>query len=89
MTECRRVEYSGRVQGVGFRYTVLRLAKNHAVQGYVKNLANGHVEVVAEGTTAEIDAFLRGIERVMAGYVEESRVETVPVQGFTDFRVAY
>ena len=36
MTECRRVEYSGRVQGVGFRYTVLRLANDEVEQDYGK-----------------------------------------------------
>ena len=89
MTECRRVEYSGRVQGVGFRFTVARLATNHAVRGYVKNLPDGRVEVVAEGEPKEIDAFLHAIDQQMAGYIEESRVEARAVQGFADFRIAY
>jgi acylphosphatase len=89
MTACRRVEYSGRVQGVGFRWTVTRLASNHAVTGFVKNLANGHVQVVAEGTAEEIDAFLSAIEQAMQGYVEDRTSRQEPVQGFADFRIEY
>ena len=82
MTASRRVEYSGRVQGVGFRWTVTRLARSHAVAGYVKNLPSGSVEVVAEGTAGEIDAFLSDIEQGMRGYIENRTTRDEPVQGF-------
>jgi acylphosphatase len=42
-TERRRVHYSGRVQGVGFRFTSQRLAERYAVTGYVRNLPDGRV----------------------------------------------
>ena len=59
----RRVEvlYSGRVQGVGFRATVLNFSQRYQVAGYVRNLANGTVEVVAEGSESEVDSFLDAI----------------------------
>lgn len=47
--ERREVRYRGRVQGVGFRYTARSIAQSYAVTGYVKNVADGSVELVVEG----------------------------------------
>jgi acylphosphatase len=55
------VHYSGRVQGVGFRATVRQIACGYDVTGMVRNLADGRVELVAEGAKAELRAFLEGI----------------------------
>ena len=55
------VFYSGRVQGVGFRYTVKSLATGFEVTGTVRNLDDGRVELVAEGERAEMDAFRQAI----------------------------
>jgi acylphosphatase len=57
----REVLYSGRVQGVGFRYTVRNVAAGFAVSGFVRNLDDGRVQLVVEGDQAEIDAFLAEI----------------------------
>ena len=54
--------YSGRVQGVGFRYTVKLTATGFDVSGTVRNLPDGRVELVAEGTKEELDAFRRAIQ---------------------------
>ena len=51
------VLYSGRVQGVGFRFTVRQLACGYDVTGTVRNLPDGQVELVAEGARAELKAF--------------------------------
>jgi acylphosphatase len=56
------IYYSGRVQGVGFRYTVRTLASGFEVTGIVRNLADGRVELVAEGTKEELEAFRRAIQ---------------------------
>jgi acylphosphatase len=53
--------YSGRVQGVGFRYAVHNTAKGFEVTGYVRNLTDGRVELVAEAAKEELDAFLQAI----------------------------
>ncbi|MBI3860605.1 MAG: acylphosphatase [Planctomycetia bacterium] len=53
-----RLIYTGRVQGVGFRYTVRSIARLHPVTGYVKNLPDGSVELVAQGDQPAIDALL-------------------------------
>ena len=56
------VFYSGNVQGVGFRYTVLRVAAGFEVTGTVGNLPDGRVELVAEGPREELEAFRQGIQ---------------------------
>jgi len=55
------VLFSGRVQGVGFRYTVCHEAASFAVSGFVKNLWNGDVELVAEGEENELLSFLQAV----------------------------
>jgi len=55
------VFYSGRVQGVGFRYTVKSITPGYEVTGAVRNLDDGRVQLVAEGTREELDAFRQAI----------------------------
>ena len=55
------VLYSGDVQGVGFRYTVKSVATGFDVTGTVRNLPNGGVELIAEGSRGELDAFRQAI----------------------------
>ena len=52
------VEYTGRVQNVGFRYTTTNIAARFAVAGYVQNLSHGGVRLVAEGEKADVEEFL-------------------------------
>ncbi len=56
-----QVFYSGHVQGVGFRYTVKQFAKGFDVTGWVRNLADGRVELQASGDRGELAAFLDAI----------------------------
>jgi acylphosphatase len=56
-----RIIFSGEVQGVGFRYTVRSLARRHPVRGFVRNLPDGTVEVVAQGNQAAINALLADV----------------------------
>lgn len=57
----RELLYSGRVQGVGFRYTAREIAERYQVTGYVQNLSDGSVRLVAEGETSELDRFLGAV----------------------------
>jgi len=87
--EARRVLYSGRVQGVGFRYTARRIAQQHAVTGFVRNLDDGRVELVAEGAPSEIDRLLAEILEAMTGYIRDVQVDAIPVTGkYASFDVA-
>jgi len=84
------VHFSGRVQGVGFRYTVCQVAEEFAVCGSVRNLADGRVELVAEGRDDELARFVEAIEVAMRGHIRERTLNRGPASGeFTDFRVAY
>lgn len=84
----RRVLYRGRVQGVGFRATVRGLAAGRAVTGYVRNLADGTVELLAEGIVHDVEAFLVAIADRFSRHIEDAHVESLPagdapLSGFT------
>jgi acylphosphatase len=88
--ERRNVHYRGRVQGVGFRYTTRELASQFDVTGYVQNLPDGQVLVVAEGEPKELDAFLARIHAVMGSYIRSADVVTTAPSGeFQDFDVRF
>jgi acylphosphatase len=61
------VFYTGRVQGVGFRYTAREIACGYDVTGYVRNLLDGRVELVAEGNEDEVRAFVEAIRATQLG----------------------
>lgn len=56
------IYYSGRVQGVGFRYTVKSVASGFEVTGTVRNVDDGRVELIAEGARAELESFRSAIQ---------------------------
>ena len=65
-----KIYSEGRVQGVGFRWTVKRIAQEFDVVGTVKNLPDGRVELVAQGDSHEVSAFLESIRRSdLAGHI--------------------
>jgi acylphosphatase len=85
MRICKKIRYSGHVQGVGFRYATRDLARGFAVAGYVRNLPKGEVELVAEGEAADVEGFLAAVEQQMAGYIQgRTEDEEVP-SGYKDF----
>ncbi|MGH7662574.1 MAG: acylphosphatase [Vulcanimicrobiaceae bacterium] len=55
------LEVNGRVQGVGFRYTVMKIAARFEVAGTVRNLPSGAVEIDAEGDDAELSRFISAV----------------------------
>jgi acylphosphatase len=57
------VFYSGNVQGIGFRYTVKAVANGYEVTGTVRNLADGRVELLAEGASHELEGFRQAIRQ--------------------------
>ncbi len=66
------VFFTGHVQGVGFRYSTLQVAKEFEVTGYVRNLADGRVQLEVEGRPGVIDAFLKSLEEKMHGYIRKT-----------------
>ena len=67
----RHLFYSGNVQGVGFRWTCRRISGGYAVVGFVQNLSDGRVELVADGEKREVQAFLDEIAEQMRGNIED------------------
>jgi len=66
------VFFSGRVQGVGFRYTALQVAKEFEVAGWVKNLADGRVQLEAEGTPQNVKSFIAAVEERLHGFIRKT-----------------
>ena len=89
MTVRKHAYYSGRVQGVGFRFTAQHVAQGFAVAGFVRNLQDGTVEVMAEGSEEQVTGFLSTLAQRMAEYIEESEVEDEAPQGVRGFRIRY
>jgi acylphosphatase len=75
---CRRVIYSGRVQGVGFRYTTHAIARRHPVSGYVRNRSDGSVELEAQGTATAVDEFLSEVSRRFQGHIANREIADLP-----------
>ncbi len=82
--------YSGHVQGVGFRYTTHRIAEGFAVTGYVRNLPDGRVELIAEGTEAELEEFLKELAEQLSGHIRSVDCDRRPaLVEFADFTIRY
>ncbi len=83
--------FTGTVQGVGFRFTAERLARRFKVTGFVRNLDDGSVEVVAEGAEAELVAFLTALrESGMKGYIRDVEAHWSKTDGsFSRFSIEF
>ena len=86
----RACYFSGRVQGVGFRYTVQNIAQRYNVHGYVRNLPDGRVELVVEGDQGEIDHLVDDVNQRMNGYIKTLDCNTQPATGeFDEFYIRH
>jgi acylphosphatase len=82
------VHFSGQVQGVGFRFNAQWIARSLAVTGFVRNLPDGGVQLVAEGEEAELDRFLEKIANSMEENISHSDVQRVTATGeFSSFEM--
>jgi acylphosphatase len=84
-----KIFYSGRVQGVGFRYTAKTVAAGFEITGSVRNLDDGRVELVAEGAREELEAFRQAIrEAGLAGFIRDEKIDWAGAKNeFTGFAV--
>ena len=84
------VYYTGRVQGVGFRFTAQDLANGLGVSGWVKNLRDGRVEVVAEAEEEVLKDFLGKINQYFTRYIQDVDVQWQSATGeFKDFGIEF
>ena len=83
--------FRGDVQGVGFRYTTVHIARAYAaVSGHVRNLPDGRVQLVAEGQAADVEEFVAEVKAAMSSCIRETAVKYVPATGeYGAFRVGY
>ncbi|HZN36826.1 MAG TPA: acylphosphatase [Pirellulaceae bacterium] len=83
------VHYSGRVQGVGFRFNAQWIARGFVVTGFVRNLPDGRVQLVAEGEEKEVDRYLAKIADSMAGNISRTDARRLEASGeFSSFEIA-
>lgn len=66
------VFFSGHVQGVGFRFSVLQVAKEFEVAGFVRNLDDGRVHLELEGGPEEIARFVEAVDERMHGHIRKT-----------------
>jgi acylphosphatase len=78
------------VQGVGFRYTAKTVAAGFEITGFIRNLPDGRVELIAEGAHAELQAFRAAIrEEGLAGFIRDESVNWLEAQNeFRSFEIA-
>ncbi len=89
-THRAHVFYSGRVQGVGFRYTAERAALELGLVGWVKNLPDNRVELVCEGSKEKIDELLRLIAQELGLSIQKTVCGwEPPTHTFKDFSVEF
>ena len=73
---CLNCWFEGRVQGVGFRYQTVSVAKGFEVTGSVKNLPDGRVHLYAEGEEKEVLDFQKEVESELEAYIRGTEVKT-------------
>jgi acylphosphatase len=83
------VLYTGRVQGVGFRYTTKTVAAGFELTGIIRNLPNGQVELVAEGDSDELEAFREAIRNSgLKTFIHEEKIAWLePLAQFKGFEI--
>ena len=86
----RRCLFSGRVQGVGFRYTAQSIDSRYDIRGYVMNLADGRVELVMEGDEAEMEQVVQEIQEKLDGFIRQRTDDaSEPTGEFSDFSIRH
>jgi acylphosphatase len=86
----KHIVFTGHVQGVGFRFTAHHIASGYRLTGFVRNLPDATVEMLAQGTPDDIDSCISQIQNSFAGYMRDSIIEDVPVDArYTEFRITF
>jgi acylphosphatase len=85
----RHYLFFGRVQGVGFRYQSVRIAKALGVTGWVRNCDDGSVEMEAQGDAKQLETLLEELRQMSYVRIEHVEVNPLPVERERGFRTTY
>ena len=86
----KHIIFVGRVQGVGFRFTARRAASRRQLTGFVRNVPNGTVEMLAQGRPEDVDDCIQDLKEYFAGYLKETRIEEIPPDPrYIDFKITF
>lgn len=83
----KHIYFYGRVQGVGFRYYAVQKAEELGLNGWVRNLYDGSVEMEVEGEEADIDQLILFLQNRTYIWIEDMKVKSTPVEGGYGFYV--
>ena len=73
----KHIIFTGYVQGVGFRFTALRIARRHSLVGYVKNIPDSSVEMLIQGPQNNIQACIRDISETFEGCITQTKTKDI------------
>lgn len=86
----KHIVFTGRVQGVGFRFTANRIARRYRLSGWVRNLPDGTVEMAVQGPADAIAGCVRDIQDSFTGYIRKTTIEEVqPDVECDDFKITF
>lgn len=68
------IYFSGNVQGIGFRYTAKKIAENLGITGWVQNLPDGHVELIAQGDDKTFEIFIAKLAKQFSSYIQNTNI---------------
>ncbi len=86
----KHIIFTGRVQGIGFRFTAVNIANRCEITGLVRNLPDGSVEMIAQGHPDDIDDCVRDIQDSLAGYIRETKIKEISFNPkYTTFGISF
>ncbi|UCE99614.1 MAG: acylphosphatase [Planctomycetota bacterium] len=86
----KHIIFTGRVQGVGFRFTAHSIANRYRLAGFVRNLSDGTVEMFAQGSAEDIDDCIADMKENFSGYIRETKIEEIPCDvQYKDFNIRF
>ena len=86
----KHIIFIGQVQGVGFRFTSFHAANRYKLTGFVRNLPDGTVEMLAQGAADDINDCIRNIEESFMSYIRETKIEEVPHDTqYAEFKITF
>ncbi len=89
-TIAKHVIFSGRVQGVGFRFTAQRIALRYDLAGFVRNIPGSGVEMHAQGLAEDVADCLGDIAESFGGYIRDTKITDVkPDAKYDSFQITF